>query len=63
MKFLKNFMFDVFLKKNFGGAVLFEGSRGGNVHVTHSLRLTSGARNADLLVASMAAEPFSSTYL
>ena len=31
--------------------------------VTHSLRLTSGVTPADLLVASMAAEPISSTYL
>ena len=28
------------------------------IHVTHSLRFTSGATPADLLVASIAAEPF-----
>ena len=32
-------------------------------NITCSLRLTSGATPADLLVASMAAEPISSTYL
>ena len=30
---------------------------GGGIHVTHSLRFTSGATPADLLVASMVAEP------
>ena len=37
------------------GSALFELS--GGVHVTHSLRFTSGVTPADLLVASMAAEP------
>ena len=32
-------------------------------NVTHSLRFTSGTTPADLLAASMAAEPISSTYL
>ena len=32
-------------------------------HVTHFLRFTSGAMPANLLVARMAAEPFSSMYL
>ena len=42
-------------------AVLLVLSRG--IHVTHSLRLTSGATPADLLATSMAAKPISSTYL
>ena len=42
-------------------AVLFVLGRG--IHVTHSLRLTSGATPADLLATSMAAKPISSTYL
>ena len=33
----------------------------GGMHVTHSLRFSSGATPADLLAASMAAEPISST--
>ena len=36
---------------------------GGDVHVTCSLRFTSNATPADLLVASMSVEPFSSTSL
>ena len=32
-------------------------------NITHSLRFTSGATPADLLAASMATEPISSTYL
>ena len=43
------------------GAALFMLDRG--IHVTRSLRFTSGATPANLLVASMAAEPFFSTYL
>ena len=35
----------------------------GDIHNIHSLRFTSGVTPADLLVASMAAELFSSTYL
>ena len=35
----------------------------GGIPVTHSLRFTSGATPADHLVASIAAKPFSSTYL
>ena len=42
-------------------AVLFMLSRG--IHVTHSLRFTSGATPADLLATSIAAKPISSTYL
>ena len=34
-----------------------------SIHVTHSLRFISGVTPADLFAASMAAEPFSSTYL
>ena len=36
---------------------------GGGIHVTCYLRFTSGATPADLLAASMAVKPFSSTYL
>ena len=36
---------------------------GGGIHFTHSLRFTSGVTPADLLAASMTAEPISSTYL
>ena len=36
---------------------------GGGVHATSSLIFTYGATPADLLAASMAAQPFSSTYL
>ena len=36
---------------------------GGGINATLSMRLTSGATLADLLVASMTCEPFSSTYL
>ena len=36
---------------------------GGGIHVSHSLRFTSGVTPADLSVASMAAKPFSSMYL
>ena len=35
----------------------------GGVHVHRSLRFPSGATPADLLVASIAAEPISPTYL
>ena len=35
---------------------------GGGIHVTGSLRFTSGVTPADLLAASMATEPFSFTY-
>ena len=34
-----------------------------HLHTTESSRFTSGATAADLLVASMAVEPFSSMYL
>ena len=44
-----------------GWAALFELCRG--IHVTHSLRFTSGVTSADLLAASMAAELIFSTYL
>ena len=33
---------------------------GGSVHVTHSLRFTSGVAPADLFATNVAAEPFSS---
>ena len=36
---------------------------GGGIHFTHSLRFTSGVTPADLLAASMTAEPISSIYL
>ena len=36
---------------------------GGGIHDTHSLRFTSGVTPADLLVASLEAELFSTTYL
>ena len=43
------------------GSALF--AHGGDIHITHSLRFTSGAIPVDLFAASMAAEPISSTYL
>ena len=46
---------------NYWNAFLFTLGRG--VCVIHSMRVTSGATLADLLMASMAAELFSSTYL
>ena len=36
---------------------------GGDIQVTHSIRFNSGATPADILVARMAAKPFSLTYL
>ena len=42
------------------GSALF--ALGGGIHVTHSLTFTSGATPGDLLMASMATKPISSTY-
>ena len=44
-------------------ALGFRARVGRGLHVTCSLRVTSGVTPANLLLASMAAKPFSSTYL